>query len=85
MEHQRLYGIAQHTMRTLSFCHVGNVCYFSHQMWLPWDHEWRNKPETFDGTTMYRPKPRELPEDEILSKLNMLQFGEGSRPVEQLN
>lgn len=70
---------------TSSFWHTKNVCYFSHWIWLPWDHKQHKEPKAFAGKTEFRSRPRDLSKDEILSKLNSVQFEERPRPVEQLN
>ncbi|CAL2246727.1 unnamed protein product [Prunus armeniaca] len=54
--------------------HTGNVCYLCHRIWLPWDHEWREKDKEFDGNTERRLRPREWSGDEILEQLNRLDF-----------
>ncbi|CAL8121365.1 unnamed protein product [Prunus armeniaca] len=54
--------------------HAGKVCYLGHRIWLPWDHEWREKDKELDENTERRLRPREWSGDEILDQLNRLDF-----------
>ncbi|KAI5323709.1 hypothetical protein L3X38_032781 [Prunus dulcis] len=61
--------------------HGGKVCYLGHRRWLPWDHEWREKYKEFNGNTERRLRPREWSGDEILERLNRLDFAPFGKTV----
>lgn len=73
LQHQRLYSIPYISDYTLSFWHS---CYLGHRRWLLFNHDWRRESKAFNGKTKFWLRSREWSEDEILSKLNSLQFGE---------
>ncbi|KAI5335864.1 hypothetical protein L3X38_025998 [Prunus dulcis] len=52
-----------------------------HVLWLPWDHEWREKDKEFDGNTERRLRPREWSGDEIVEQLNRLDFAPFGKTV----
>ncbi|KAI5341897.1 hypothetical protein L3X38_009772 [Prunus dulcis] len=61
--------------------HAGKVCYLGHQIWLPWDHEWREKDKVFDGNTEHRLRPRKWSGDEIMEQLNRLDFAHSEKQL----
>ncbi|CAL2253813.1 unnamed protein product [Prunus armeniaca] len=61
--------------------HTGKVCYLGHRRWFPWDHKWRKKDKEFDRNTEHRLRPREWSGDEILERLNRLDFSPFGKTV----